>query len=67
MTMMTKDGVTWDIPSDQVDKHLHHGWEFVNGVKAGEDIIRLKPATVLTKSTVTDLEQATNVKEKGDE
>ena len=67
MTMMTKDGVTWDIAEDQVAKHLHHGWEFVDTEKAGEDIIRLKPSTVLTKSTVTDLEQATNVEEKGDE
>lgn len=66
MTMMTKDGVTWDIPEDHVNKHLHHGWKFAEEVKAGEDIIRLKPATVLTKSTVTDLEQATKV-EKGDE
>lgn len=67
MTMMTKDGVTWDIAPEHVEKHLRHGWEFVEEVKAGEDIIRLKPATVLTKSTVTDLEQATNVEEKGDE
>lgn len=66
MTMMTKDGITWDIPSDQINKHLLHGWEFVEGVQAGEDIIRLKPTTVLTQSTVNDGEQATKV-EKGDE
>lgn len=66
MTLMTKDGVTWDIPSENVDKHLHHGWEFVEADKAGEDIIRLKPS-VLTQSTVTDREQAKNVDNKGDE
>lgn len=66
MTLMTKDGVTWDIAPEHVAKHLHHGWEFVDKEQAGEDIIRLKPATVLTKSTVTDLEQATT-SNKGDE
>ena len=66
MTLMTKDGVTWDIPSEQIDKHLHHGWEFVKSDKAGEDIIRLKPS-VLTQSTVIDREQAKNVDNKGDE
>lgn len=66
MTLMTKDGVTWAIPSDQIDKHLRHGWEFVESDKAGEDIIRLKPS-VLTQSTVIDREQAKNVDNKGDE
>lgn len=67
MTLMTKDGVVWDIPESQIAKHQFHGWEFHGEqVQAGEDIIRLKPTTVLTQSTVNDGEQATKV-EKGDE
>lgn len=66
MSLMTKDGVVWDIPLDQQAKHQHHGWEFVDADKAGEDIIRLKPS-VLTQSTVIDREQAKNVETKGDE
>lgn len=66
MITIYKHDMTHQVNEHELDQFIRSGWS-TESVKAVDEIIRLKPATVKSKATATALEEANDTTNKGDE
>lgn len=65
MITIYKHDMTHQVNEQELDMFIRSGWS-TEPIKAGEDVIRLKPP-VKSKATARALEEANETTDKGDE